>query len=99
MNAETERARKAYEQAKARYQKAQTRDRQRERKEDARRKIIIGAAVTSLIANQLPERRANLVAALLKHVAEKDRHLVEPVLNDLLVSETRTATKAAGAQT
>lgn len=95
MSAELEKARRAYDQAKARFQKAQTRDRQRERKEDARRKIIIGAAVTSLIANQPPERRANLVAALLKNVAEKDRPLVEPVLNELLVSEPRTATRDA----
>jgi hypothetical protein len=80
MSAELDAAKKRLEQAKARYQKAAVKERERERKADARRKIIIGGSILSLIASQSPEKREITLKTVLRHVAEKDRELVEPVL-------------------
>ncbi|SFP97342.1 hypothetical protein [Tranquillimonas alkanivorans] len=88
MSGELERARKRLDQAKARFQRAQAQERQRERKLDARRKIILGAALLALIKVQPAEKRARLVEALLKRVAAKDLPVVQPVLDEALRSET-----------
>ncbi|MFG6661555.1 mobilization protein [Sulfitobacter sp. 915] len=78
---ELEAAKKKLDQAKARYQKAQIKERQKSRKEDARRKIIIGGAMLALLdAQKDPDRRAGTVRTILKYVSEKDRPLVEAVL-------------------
>lgn len=88
MSGELERARKRLDQAKARFQRAQAQEHQRERKLDARRKIILGAALLALIKVQPAEKRARLVEALLKRVAAKDLPVVQPVLDEALRSET-----------
>jgi hypothetical protein len=81
MSAELEAAKKRLDQAKARFQKAQIKERQKARKEDARRKIIIGGAMLALLdAQKDPEARARTVRTIMKYVAEKDRSLVEAVL-------------------
>lgn len=80
MSRELEKAEKALAQAKARFQKAQSRERQRARKEDTRRKVIIGGALMSLLNAMPPEKRQRTAETLLRHVSERDRDLVEAAL-------------------
>lgn len=88
MSEELDKARKAYEQAKARFQKAQTIERTKERKADARRKIIIGSAMLSMIAAQSPKQRLNLVQHLFRYISKQDRPLVRSLLADLTRAST-----------
>jgi hypothetical protein len=80
MPSELEQAQKKLDQAKARLQKAQTKERLRVRKDDARTKIIIGGAMLALIKDQSPENAAKTVAMLVKRMSDRDRALVEPKL-------------------
>ena len=85
MPTELEQAQKKLDQAKARLQKAQIRERQKVRKEDARVKIIIGGAVLALIRDQPPESAAKTVATLLKRMTDKDRSFVDPLLSSIII--------------
>lgn len=81
MSSQYEAAKKKLEQAKARFQKAQTLERQRQRKLDARQKIIIGAAMLKMIdAYKDPDRREKTVQTILRFVSDKDRPLIIDVL-------------------
>lgn len=85
MPSELEQAQKKLDQAKARLQKAQIRERQRVRKDDARSKIIIGGAVLALIKDQTPEHAAKTAATLLKRMTDKDRSFVDPLLSSIII--------------
>lgn len=81
MSAQYEAAKKKLEQAQARFQKAQTLERQRQRKLDARQKIIIGAAMLKMIDTYKdPDRREKTVQTILRFVSDKDRPLIIDVL-------------------